>query len=204
LPNGKQGPRSKETTAFPHIDLSSTANGIWLCTTCHPKIDNDPTWYPAQMLFDWKKGHEAIIRRLPGLDLEAALLELRQHKRYHQETRELLSFLDDRRALYEGMDYEFPPRVLESIALMRARIIQTRALVSADSKVAVALEGMQTAINTFLKKVGPRVDLRELVCNSADPVWVRFKGQVEDFRAAMRITIAYLAEGSGYTVKHIY
>jgi len=204
LPNGKKGPRSNEMPEFADIELWSAANGIWLCTTCHPKVDNAPSWYPAQMLFDWKKGHEDIIRRLAGLDLEAALLELREHKRYHHETRELLSFLDDRRALYEGMDYEFPPRVLQSVTLMRERVIRTRAMVSADSKVAIALEGMQTVINTFLREIGHRVDLDVLACDSADPVWLRFKKQVEDFRTAMRIIIAHLADGSGYIVKHVY
>ena len=63
--------------------------------------------------------------------------------------RDIKVFLDE-----IGMDYELPPRVLESVTLMREKIIRTRALVSADSKVAVALEGIQKAINTFLQKVG--------------------------------------------------
>jgi hypothetical protein len=204
LPNGKSGPRHEEVPAFPDIDLSSPANGIWLCTGCHKKVDRDPKAYPIQMLLDWKKEHEGTIRRLVGLDLEAALLELRGNKRYHEETRELLSFLDGQRVLYEGMDYEFPPRVLQSIELMRVRIAHTRAMVNPTTDLAEALNAMQLAINTLLRNIGPHVDLNELFCDSNDPVWVKFSDEVVRFRMEMSVIIAYLAEGSGYTVTYVY
>lgn len=145
-----------------------------------------------------------MVRSLVGLDLEATLLDLRGNKRYHQETRDLLSYLDDRRVLYEGMDHEFPPRVLQSIELMRARVVQTRAQVSPSSKVAEALKHMQTSINDFLRNIGSRADLNKLRCDSNDPVWVKFSDELMRFRSQMIIIIRYLAEGSGYTVIHVY
>ncbi|QBO10061.1 hypothetical protein EBA23_11610 [Xanthomonas oryzae pv. oryzae] len=190
--------------AYPQLDRASAENGIWLCNICHSKVDSDPSYYTPERLFGWKAGHQVLIQGMVGLDLESALIELRNTKRCHQETRELLSFLDDRRMLYEGLDHEFPPRVLQSIELMRAKIIQTRAQVSPASKVAAALGGMQSLINQFMRNVGPRVDLNDLRCDSRDPVWVNFSEALLQFRSEMIVIVAFLAEGSGYEVMHVY
>jgi hypothetical protein len=45
---------------------SDVTNGIWLCCTCHKKVDDDPTGYPAELLIEWKRDHEAHIRSTIG------------------------------------------------------------------------------------------------------------------------------------------
>lgn len=36
-------------------------NGIWLCGTCHTKIDDDDGTYSAELLFEWRARHETRI-----------------------------------------------------------------------------------------------------------------------------------------------
>ena len=42
-------------------ERSDPTNGMWLCRVCHKKIDADPTAYPADLLFEWKRDHEARV-----------------------------------------------------------------------------------------------------------------------------------------------
>lgn len=47
------GPRSN-----PHMtpeQLSAQTNGIYLCTTCHRRVDNCELMFPAEHLFQWKR-----------------------------------------------------------------------------------------------------------------------------------------------------
>ena len=87
----KKGPRPKPGASAE--SLTFAANGIWLCRVCHKEIDDDPKRFDENILKKLKSDHEEVIRRIVGKDLEAALLDLRNHKRYHDETREFVSFL---------------------------------------------------------------------------------------------------------------
>lgn len=42
-------------------DRSWISNAIWLCGNCHKLIDDDPTRYPAGLLFEWQSDHELRI-----------------------------------------------------------------------------------------------------------------------------------------------
>lgn len=198
LPSGRKGPRAKSVSAFPNLDLSSSGNGVWLCRNCHSEVDNDPARFPATLLFQWKTQHQDLMRRIVGKDLEAALLNLGNAKRYHQEVRELLSFFDSRRVLYEGMDAEFPPRVLESLDIIRQRLIQTRAAINPDSDLFPVIRILQTAIDRFLRNVGAATDLRTLRCNSQDPEWRKFSHELHNFREEMLVVLRILAGNAGY------
>lgn len=198
LPSGKKGPRAKDVAAFPNIDRASSANGIWLCKNCHGEVDADPNSFSTDRLFKWKSQHEEVIRRLVGKDLEAALLDLKNTKRYHQEVREFVSFIESRRVLYEGMNMEFPPRVLDSLNLIRDRLSKTRASVNSDSDLFVTLNSLQEVINDFLRRIGPKTDLNSLQCNSNDPVWVKFAEELEKLRTEIVITLKVLAGDAQY------
>ncbi|WP_404466093.1 hypothetical protein LG331_07000 [Vreelandella aquamarina] len=199
LAAGKSGPRSddKKTSAF----LSSAQNGIWLCSICHKKVDDDPDYFTESKLKEWKSAHIELLRRLVGKDVEAALLELKNEKRNHQEVREFLSFMDDRRVLYEGLDIEFPPRVLESVEMIRSRVVQLRAQTFQNSQVSTALNQIQSTINEFLKSVGSDVDLRTLKCDSRDPAWIKFRDELVKFRKAIVIILKVLSDDSNYELR---
>lgn len=198
---GKSGPRAKKgtSTAF----LKSAKNGIWLCSICHKKVDDDPEFYTEAMLKDWKKKHEDLMRKVVGKDLESALLDLRNHKRYHDETREFLSFLENKRVMYEGMDHEFPPRVLESLQLIRERLVQTRAKVNPDTKLFLALDRLQATIDSFLCNIGKDTDLKTLRCDSNDPAWRRFADELLALRKGIVVIMKVLAGDAGYTLSWV-
>lgn len=42
-------------------ERADATNGIWLCRVCHKKIDADVAAYPAALLFEWKRDHEARV-----------------------------------------------------------------------------------------------------------------------------------------------
>ena len=194
---GKTGPRAKAASTK---DLKSSKNGIWLCSICHKKVDDDGTYYTEEMLRGWKKQHESVIRRIVGKDIESALLDLRNHKRYHEETREFLSFLKNKRVMYEGMDHEFPPRVLDSLQLIRERLVQTRARINPGSDLFLKLNQLQRAIDAFLRNIGNDMDLRMLRCDSNDPKWRRFSDELLALRKGIVIIMKVLAGDAGYTL----
>ena len=200
-PASKGGPRS--TGKDPDASAKSEGNGIWLCSICHNKVDDDPQWYPDETLHGWKTDHEAVIRKIVGKDLEAALLDLRNQKRYHEECRDLLSFLENKRVLYEGLDREFPPRVLKSLELIRERVIQTRAKVHPDSDVWTALNQIQSAVDDFLFEIGPSTDLNTLQCDSNDPVWMKFSDALTRLRSGIIIVMRVVAGDAGYNISWV-
>lgn len=202
LASGRNGPRAESTTDFPSLNLSSSTNGIWLCANCHTQIDGDPSNFPATLLFSWKAQHQDLMRRIVGKDLEAALLNLQNDKRYHQEVRGLLSFLDGRRVLYEAMDAEFPPRVLDTLDIIRQRLVQTRASINPDADLFTVIHKLQDRIDNFLRNIGPQTDLRTLRCDSGDPIWRKFAQELYMFREDMIIVLRALAGSAGYKLIH--
>lgn len=198
---GKTGPRAKKGASSSF--LKSAKNGIWLCSICHKLVDDAPAYYTEEKLKTWKEQHEKIIRKIVGKDLEAAILELRNHKRYHDETHEFLSFLENKRVMYEGMDHEFPPRVLNSLELIRERLIQTRAKVNPDTQLFLALNKLQAAIDAFLRNIGKDTDLKTLTCNSNDPKWCTFADELLALRKGIVIIMKVLAGDAGYTLSWV-
>lgn len=57
---GKAGSARYEL-AMTDEERSDPTNGIWLCRICHKKIDADQKAYSAELLFEWKRDHEARV-----------------------------------------------------------------------------------------------------------------------------------------------
>ena len=203
LPSGGKGPRAADAPRFPEVSRSTAEKGLWLCKNCHSEIDGDATRFPPEELFRWKSEHAELMRRIVGRDLEAALLRLGNAKRYHQEVRELLSFFESRRLLYEGMDAEFPPRVLDSIEMIRARLIQVRANINPDADLFPIIASLQAAVDRFLRNIGARTDLRSLRCDSRDPKWRKFASSLQEFRTEVIVLLRVLAGSAGYQLSKI-
>lgn len=203
LPSGKKGPRAKSSASYPDLKLSSSANGIWLCRICHGKIDNDPSAYPAARLFEWKGEHAKMMRRIVGKDIEAALTSLGNNRRFHQEIINLLSFFDNRRVLFEGMDAECPLRVLDSMDLIRQRLVQAKATIDPSSEVFLMIGSIQSRVNAFLYDIGPTTDLRTLQCNGQDPVWTNFHCKLEELRNDIIVVLHSLAGTTNYRLVNI-
>lgn len=200
-PAAERGPRAADSSGI--VNLKSASNGIWLCLTCHQRIDDDPDDYPISKLKDWKDQQSRIVRSIVGKDLEAAILALGKEKRGHQECQDLLSFLESRRVLYEGMDSEFPPRVLESLDMIRDRVTHVRARVPAESDAFLALRKIQTAIDEFLRNIGPETDLRELRCDGNDPIWMKFASELQDLRYGIVVIMKVVAQNADYKLSWV-
>jgi hypothetical protein len=193
LPAGTKGPRATKAKN-PRSDES---NGIWLCKICHKKVDDDPHSYPEDLLHYWKQEHEIVVRRIVGKDLEYALLELRNARRYTSECREVLAFFDSKRIFYEALDADFPARVLESVEIIRQRISDVRGRISPESELFYVLRLLQDSCHEFLRKIGPRTDLNELRCDAGDPDWRNFADELSRFRRQMNLLLRPMSDSAG-------
>lgn len=44
-------------------ERNSPANAIWLCATCHRRVDSDPSGFSADVLRQWKSDHEEYVKQ---------------------------------------------------------------------------------------------------------------------------------------------
>jgi hypothetical protein len=202
LPSGN-GARAREIGDTPITELKTAKNGIWLCAICHGIVDNDEARYKSTVLREWKARHEEVIRRIVGKDLERVLIELRNTIRNIDEAREFISFMEDRRMLYESLDVEFPPRVLESIEQIRSKVREMRARVNHSGDFFVLLGDVQDLINAFLRNIGPETNLVSLRCDSNDPVRNRFAGEVKAFRLSIALALKALSGNCDYKLRYL-
>lgn len=47
-------------------ELSDITNGIWLCRNCHKAADNDELRFSPELLFQWRREHEAAVLKKMG------------------------------------------------------------------------------------------------------------------------------------------
>lgn len=52
-------------------ERSEVSNGIWLCCSCHKRVDDDPVAHPAELLFEWRRRHERAMGLQVGQRLAA-------------------------------------------------------------------------------------------------------------------------------------
>lgn len=85
-------------------DRSANSNAIWLCSTCHKLVDDDPNHYPAGLLFEWLTSHEQRVRERIGK--VSAEVRRRYEQRYLQEFGKL-SYLAERLIVEKGDIWEY-------------------------------------------------------------------------------------------------
>jgi hypothetical protein len=175
------------------VDLSSSANGVWLCRNCHKLIDADVAQYPSALLQDWKKSHTVRLRALVGKDLEASLMILGRDRLYHREAHDLLVELEDRRMLFNEMAIEFPSHVQESVFVLRDKIrsLKGRVAFASDSTLTRTLEELAIAIRQFLNRAGR--DMHTIIATSGEPRFDKFCLALADFRTAAARAVQPLA-----------
>lgn len=123
---------ARYSVSMTYDERSDPTNGIWLCRNCHKKIDADSSAYPSDLLFEWKRDHEArvhaqlgrasdmrikvqerVLSAFPeaGYLAQQTILDKPEHWEYKltaQLLRDLLEPLQDRlRHLKDGF-YAFP------------------------------------------------------------------------------------------------
>ncbi len=58
---GRTSTSARFKEGMTEAELSDIPNGIWLCRNCHKLIDNDGARFPADLLFQWKRAHDAVM-----------------------------------------------------------------------------------------------------------------------------------------------
>jgi hypothetical protein len=85
-------------------DRSAISNGIWLCASCHKKVDDDPGRYPVGLLFEWQREHERTIAEQVG----KTSAETRQrYEKRHLEEFGRLSYLAERTLIEKDSQWEY-------------------------------------------------------------------------------------------------
>lgn len=62
------------------VARAEISNGIWLCRNCHGLIDRDEKEFPAELLFQWRRDHEAELAKKLGSPSATARAELEFRK----------------------------------------------------------------------------------------------------------------------------
>lgn len=99
--------------AMSSAERSDITNAIWLCGNCHKMVDDDPSRYPAGLLFEWQSSHENSIAPVIG---KAGMAARRRYEERHLEEFGKLSYLAERIVTEKGdlWEYKLTSEVLRS------------------------------------------------------------------------------------------
>jgi len=190
----KNGPRfdPNQTAA----ERKAISNGLWLCRECGDIVDKDDAPHSPALLRQWKTDHEAMIAevRTKGYAESIALL---QSKRIEPAmAKKIIAALEDRRALWQSFDAEFPERVRQSLDQLRSRFVDLRGELADGSPLDIILLSLTKTIHAFFNSV-EFADLSKLRCDSNDPMWRHFSDALATLRKAIGVQIANLAAAYG-------
>lgn len=58
---GRASTSARFKAGLTETELCDITNGVWLCRNCHKLVDNDALRFPADLLFSWRRQHEAAV-----------------------------------------------------------------------------------------------------------------------------------------------
>jgi hypothetical protein len=190
----------------PRYDLNQTpgqrkaiSNGIWLCRECGDIVDKDDSPHPASLLRQWKSDHETLIAEVRTKGYAKSLVLLQSKHLEPAIAKRIIASLEDRRALWQTFDAEFPDRVRQSLDQLRSRFVDLRAELAEGSPLDQVLLSLTKTILAFFNTV-EQSDLTRLRCDSNDPDWRRFSDALATLRKAIGLQIANLAAAYGVTM----
>jgi len=94
-------------------------NGIWLCASCHTLIDKNEDEFPADMLLEWKRKHEEVLRSLL-FSHRSILPVLRRFTEEGQIAQDVIDTLESHGALFMDQHLEVEQSVILSIDRLRS------------------------------------------------------------------------------------
>jgi hypothetical protein len=104
---------------------------------------------------------KSLLSRLGGVSVFGFGVSFKPSETDRTIVRELLTFLEDRRALYVGAIWEQPNHVVQSVLQMRTELTNTLTRLGEGSPAEAACRLMRGACRDFVTKVGSR-QLREM------------------------------------------
>ena len=200
------GPRGKDKVRLPDgsiVGRRDEANAVWLCMSCHYKVDSDEDAYPTELLVAWKDAHEKRVSSLVGLDLEESLIRLGRARSWHDRARELLQWLDGHRFMYYEGPRKEPDQVWRAVQALRQKLIGLRAEVAdPQSEFGRVLAEVDRVVREFVRAVEPlRVD--RIDPEPRNPEFVAFSRELETLRRRIVAASAPLARREGYEFESI-
>lgn len=97
-------------------------NAIWLCRNCGDLVDKDEFRHPADLLRQWKASHEKIMTEVAAQGYSESLALLQRGAIESDIAKRTIALLEDRRALWNAFDAEFPDRVRQSLDYVRREL----------------------------------------------------------------------------------
>ena len=98
---------------------------------------------------------QRIAQRITGISTPVFGISWNPPEEKRDIVRRLVTFLEDRRALYAGYDFEHGPWVEQSVLEMRAEITKTLKACPEDDHLTGPLRAMRAACRKFLDATGP-------------------------------------------------
>ena len=191
------GPRySAQQTASQRRAIT---NGIWLCRECGDIVDKDTSLHGHEILRQWKENHEAMLVEIRTQGYSKSLELLQSSRREPALAKKVIAILEDRRALWETFDAEFPDRVRRSLDFLRSQLVEMRGDIPDKSPMDQILLSMTKTILAFFQRVND-IDLDSLRCDSNDPEWTRFKDALAALRKSVGFQIDNLAAVYGISL----
>lgn len=178
------------------VQRKSISNGLWLCRECGDIVDKDDSKHTAELLRQWKHDHETMIAEVRTKGYAESLILLQSKRQEPVLAKRVIAILEDRRALWQTFDAEFPDRVRKSLDLLRSRFVDFRYELPDGSPMDGILLALTKTILIFFNSVESS-DLASLKCNSNDPEWRRFSEALAVLRKAIGLQINNLADAYG-------
>lgn len=193
----ENGPRyDKDQTPAQRKAIS---NGLWLCRECGDIVDKDDAPHSPTLLRQWKADHEAMIAEVRTKGYAESLSLLQSRRLEPSIAKKIITSLEDRRALWQTFDAEFPDRVRQSLDHLRYRLVDLRSELTDGSPLDQVLLSLTKTIHVFFNAVESS-DLMRLRCDSNDPEWRHFSDALATLRKAIGLQISNLANAYGVTL----
>lgn len=177
-------------------ERKAISNGLWLCRECGDIVDKDDAPHSPALLRQWKVDHEAMIAEVRTKGYAESLALLQSRRVEPAVAKKIISALEDRRALWQTFDAEFPDRVRQSLDYLRSRFVDLRSELADGSPLDPILLSLTKTIHVFFNAVESS-DLTRLRCDSNDPEWRHFSDALATLRKAIGLQIANLAAAYG-------
>jgi hypothetical protein len=129
---------------------SAIENGIWLCASCHTMIDkNRGLDFPAEMLIEWKRKHEEVIRSLLYSHRSPWPL-IRKFTEEGQVAQDVVDALENHGALFMDRNVENPQDVILSIERLRSELKDLARNIRYDSQLKDLIKDLTGECRSFM------------------------------------------------------
>ncbi len=167
-------------------------NGVWLCRDCHKQVDHDEITFPAGLLIQWKKTHEAFVKALRSNPNTGTLRLIQPTIDEDIKAREVLDYLDDRRALHRDFHLEVPSHVFVSLQETRRELVKKKSDLE-YSFLREEIDKIIKSIRQFLDTIYD-IDINKLIYNQKDKDWMKFENSLSTLRKVIGFIAADIAD----------